>query len=131
MKTTAKELARAFYLAAREADEKDVPKLTKSFVEVAKSRGFTALLPGVLTALPAAIEEIEARTRVTITTATEISEADAAKAVAAAGIEAEGREIIRVVDAEAIGGIRIKTQDMVVDATVEKFIAELKQQFAK
>lgn len=131
MKTSPKELARALYLATRDADAKDVPKLVKSFVEVAKRRGLTAHLPNVLAAMPAAMEAVDARTRVTVTTATPIDDAVLAKALASAGISAEGREVVRTIDAEVVGGIRIKTADTVIDATVQKFIAELKQQFAQ
>lgn len=131
MKILPKELAKAFYAAARDASEKDLPQMVKSFVALAKERGFTAMLPAVLAALPSVAEAEEASRRVTVTTARKLDAATLSAALKAAGIGTEGREVVNVEDPNVIGGIKIKTVDTVIDATVSKQLAELKRNFSK
>ncbi len=127
MKTSPKELARALYLATKDAKPAELKPLIANFVAVAKRHGLESMLPDALASLPEVMEDIDSRTRIVIETATAIGDADEKKALAAAGIDAEGREVVRKVLPDLVGGIRIRTQDTVIDATVRRMLNDLQK----
>lgn len=125
MKTSPKELARALYLATKDAKQSELAPLIANFVAVAKQHGFESMLPDALASLPEVMEDIDSRTRIVIETATEIGDAEEKKALSAAGIDPEGREVVRKVLPDLVGGIRIRTTDTVIDATVRRMLEDL------
>lgn len=125
MKLTPKDMARALYLAARQAPQEDAASFAANLVDAAKARGLERSLPDALAALPAAMEEVDAENRVTIESARPIDDDTANAALKAAGIATENLDVVRRVVPELIGGIRIRTKDGVVDATVRRNIDDL------
>ena len=125
MKLTPKDMARALYQAARQASKKDAASFAANLVEAARARGVERSLPDVLASLPAVMEEVDAEFRVTVESAHEIDDATAHAALAAAGISAENVDVVRRVDPELIGGIRIRTRDGVIDATARRAVDDL------
>lgn len=125
MRLSPKDLARALYLATRQEPEKKAGGFVKNLMEVAKRRGLERSLPDILAALPAAMEEVDKESRVTIESATAISDATAEKMLAAAGIPTENVEVVRRVVPELVGGFRIRTRDGVIDATARRTLDDL------
>jgi len=125
MRLSPKDLARALYLATRQEPEKKAGDFVKNLTEVAKRRGLERSLPDVLAALPAAMEEIDRESRVTIESATALSDETAEKALAAAGISTENVDVVRRVSPELVAGIRIRTRDGVIDATARRTLDDL------
>lgn len=125
MKLTPKDMARSLYQAARQASKNDAASFAANLIDAAKARGLERSLPDVLAALPAAMEEVDAENRVTIESAREIDGDTADAALKAAGIATENVDVVRRVVPELIGGIRIRTKDSVIDATVRRSIDDL------
>ncbi|HTK04618.1 MAG TPA: F0F1 ATP synthase subunit delta [Candidatus Eisenbacteria bacterium] len=125
MRLSPKDLARALYLATRQEPEKKAGGFVKNLTEVAKRRGLERSLPDILAALPAAMEEVDKESRVTIESATAISDATAEKMLAAAGIPTENVEVVRKVVPELVSGFRIRTRDGVIDATARRTLDDL------
>ena len=125
MRMSPKDLARALYLATRQEPEKKAAACAKNLIEVARRHGLERTLGNVLAALPSVMEEIDAEHRITIESAREIDDRTVAAALEAAGISTENAEVVRKVSPHLIGGIRIKTRDSVVDATVRRTMDEL------
>src|SRR5688572_13492367 len=125
MKLTPKDMARALYQATRQASQHDAASFAANLVDAAKARGLERSLPDVIAALPTAMEEVDAENRVTIESAHEIDAGTADAALKAAGIATENVDVVRRVVPELIGGIRIRTRDGVIDATVRRSIDDL------
>lgn len=125
MKLTPRDMARALYQATRQAPQDDAASFAANLVGAAKARGLERSLADVLAALPAAMEEVDAENRVTIESAHEIDDDTARAALKAAGIATENVDVVRRVAPELIGGIRIRTKDGIIDATVRRSIDEL------
>lgn len=125
MKLTPKDMARALYQATRQAAQKDATSFVANLIAAAEARGLERSLPDVLAAMPAAMEEVDAENRVTIESAHEIDEDTADAALKAAGISTENVDVVRRTVPELIGGIRIRTRDGIVDATVRRTVDEL------
>ncbi len=126
MKTSPKELARALYLATKNATADELKPLIANFVAVIGRHGLESMLHDALASLPEVMEDIDSRTRITVETASPIDDAREAEALAAAGISSKGREVVRKVVPDLVGGIRIRTEDRVIDATVRHTLDDLK-----
>lgn len=131
MKLTPKDMARALYQATRQAPEKDAASFVANLIAAAKARGLERSLRDVLAAMPAAMEEVDAENRVTIESAHEIDDDTADAALKAAGIATENVDVVRRVVPELIGGIRIRTRDGIVDASVRRVIDDLALAFSR
>ncbi|MEY4745358.1 MAG: hypothetical protein RL272_1303, partial [Candidatus Parcubacteria bacterium] len=94
MRILPKDIAKALYLAVRDESEKKAASHVKNLTAVAKRRGLDGTLGEVLKALPAAMEEADAERRIIIESATPIDDDTAAAALAAAGIEAAGADVV-------------------------------------
>lgn len=125
MRLLPKDLAKALYLATRDQTEKKAAAYVKSLAAVAREHGLERSLGDVLKALPSVMDEIDASRRVTIESATPIDDATAKDALKAAGLTAKDEDVVRRVDPGLVGGIRIRTGDGVIDATVRRAIDDL------
>ncbi|HTM68206.1 MAG TPA: F0F1 ATP synthase subunit delta [Candidatus Binatia bacterium] len=131
MRLTPKDLARAYYLAARQEPEKRAAALAKNLMEAARRRGIEGTLGEVLKALPAAMEEVDAESRITVESAHPMDEAAALAAVAAAGLSTENAEVVRMTLPELVSGVRVRTRDGVLDATGRRTLDELMKAMRK
>ena len=127
MKIAPKEIARAFYLAVKRVPPHDAKTAAERLVAILKEKGLAASLPDVLDALPDAMKEVDAEERVTVESARELDDKTFEKILAAAGIDPEDTEVVRRVVPELIGGVRIRTQDGVIDASVRRKITALRR----
>lgn len=131
MRLTPKDLARAFYLATRQEPEKKAAAFTKNLVAAARRRGIERTLGDVLKALPEAMEEVDAESRIIVESAHEMSEAAALKAVAAAGLSTENAEVVRRTMPELVSGVRVRTRNGMLDATGRRTLDELAKAMRK
>lgn len=125
MRTSPKDLARALYLAARREPDKKAAPLVKNLVEVARRRGMEGMLADVLKALPEAMEEVDAESRIVVESARDLTEAEAEEAVRAAGVPTEHAEIVRRTLPELVAGVRVRTPHGVLDATAWRTLDDL------
>jgi len=126
MKLLPKDLATALYLAVRDMDEKEAKAGIERFIGMMTARGQAGLLPTVLDALPDAAAAVDGIAKVTIETAREVDEKTVRAALKALGIDETAAEVATAVRPELIGGIRIKHEDSVYDASVAKRLRTLK-----
>jgi len=122
-----KDYAAALYRALRGKEKKDITTGVARFVESLKVRGAVRLLPRVLEALPAAARLADADRRVTIESARELSAGDIKKVLSAIGADHESTDVETKLDADLIGGVKIRKHDGTIDATVKGKLAKLKE----
>ncbi len=125
MALSPKEYARAYYLAVRDKPKPEVVKTAARLTSLLKERGVVRLLPQILRALPAAIEDADSDRRVTIESASTLTDATVAAILSAIG--ADDAETVRVVSPELLGGFTIKRKDSIIDVSVRGKLAKLRQ----
>lgn len=121
-----KDYARALYLALRDADAKGVKAGVKRFVTALRAGGSERLLPRILAVLPEAAESIDVAHRVTIESARPLGKEAVAAIRKAVGAE-QGRDVVCMTVPDLIGGVRVRTADGVIDASVSGTLATINE----
>lgn len=126
MQLSPMDYAVALYLAARDLSDRDAKEATARLTSLMASRGKAGLLPAVVAALPDAAASCEGIAKVAVETAHETDATTVKAALKALGIDETAAEVVTAVRPELIGGIRIRHEDRVYDATVKKRLGTLK-----
>lgn len=116
----------AFALAARRLPEKEATRLSKQLVALMVKRGSANLLPRVLAALPKAMVDADAASRVTVESSRELPPKTVTAVLEAIGMDVDPADIVRTISPGLIGGVRVRSRDRVVDLTIRGRIEKLK-----
>jgi F0F1-type ATP synthase delta subunit len=126
MTLTPKDYARALYLALRDTDATETKVGMRRFVAALKARGMHRLLPRILAVLPEVAEEADAARRVTIESARPLTKPTIAAILKAIGADKKSEVVTR--DApDLIGGVRVRTKDGIIDASVSGTLAKVNE----
>ena len=129
-RATAKEQAKALWLATRDMDEREATKAVGRFAADLVKKGLGTTLADVLAAFPKAAEEAGIDRRVQVASARALSDETVTKLLAAIGAP-ERAEVVRTVDPSLIAGVRVRTVDRTLDATAARSLQEFKKSLTR
>ncbi|HEY7379593.1 MAG TPA: ATP synthase F1 subunit delta [Gaiella sp.] len=106
-------------------------ELLRNFLRLVAEKGRSSELRGMADALDALVDEAEGRVQVELTTAHELSDAEAA-AIVRKIEEASGRKVeaTRTVDSGLVGGLILQAGSLRVDASVRGRLERLRRELA-
>lgn len=128
---TSSEYAEALYLSIKDKNDKEADKVVVEFVDSMKGRGLMALLPEILKALPGAVKRVDGTEDVLVETAHEIGDDIKSQAVRMIGKKEDEVELTTRVNPDLLGGIRVRGQDTLYDASLKNSLRRLKDALAK
>jgi F-type H+-transporting ATPase subunit delta len=131
MRYSAAEYAQALYWVMRTKSDTEVEQAIGEFVIDMQRRGLLALLPEIQKELPAAIKTIEGIEDIVIESAYTLDDDMVKASLTALGKDEKKVEVSRIINQHLIGGIRIRGQDTVLDASFRGRLQKLKDAFVK
>ncbi len=122
-----RELASALYLATRDKSDRDAKAAIARFVGTLKDRGLAATLPDVLKELPGIANRADGIEEVTVETSRDISEKEALAIITKLGLDPERVEMRSKISSALMGGVRVKRESSVLDATVKHQLDRMRE----
>lgn len=132
MKLTAKQYAQAFHQAILESRPEDEDKVLNNFVSILKERGDLGLLDDIEEEFHQYDRQSKGIQMGQITSARELSKTDEHHIIKQLNDYVGGHvELKAKVDEGLVGGVVIKLGDQLIDGSVKKSLADLKNELIK
>lgn len=130
MRPSAKDNAKALWLATRDMSDADGAVTVANFADAMRKKGLASTLADVLATLPNAIDEADTDRHVTIASARELDDATVSAVLGA--IDApKNAQVVRTVDSSLIAGVRVRTIDRTIDATAKRSLEEFRKNLSR
>ncbi|QQS22480.1 ATP synthase F1 subunit delta [bacterium] len=130
MKFTVKQYAQALHEAISDTNPKDHDKVINNFIEALKQNGDLASYENVVNEFESMVQDANQTTKIEVTTASEAAATPGLIKELNTFAKSKGQkaEITTKVNEEIIGGVLIKVDDTLIDASLKSQLENLEQE---